>query len=193
MLPSEEVGGGEVGTAASPRVLTAAQASELIARCMAVREANEDCTAEVHGWRIVFKLQPRKPPAKAFGDITVFSPDNERYPTVAAVRRALGVVADQSDAADLVAADAAAPVAPVAGGRKKAKREAPPPVGDADGDVFIAERLLARRWVGNGKRRREQFLVRWQGMRVAHLVVARVRARAAHRVQGCDAGPHHGP
>ena len=133
-----------------------------------------------------------RPGSRTGGDLTVFAPSGKRFHSLVGVKKGLGLLEDEDTGAHGARAlpppkkgkpnvppppraarpPAARPTAAPARGDLPVSSDAgpsrPPPIdADKDLEVFLAERLMGVRWVrpkngGKGKRRQE-YLVRWQG------------------------------
>ena len=112
--------------------------------------------------------------SRTAGDLTAYAPSGERFHSIVSLRRHLGVDEDASKPAAKKARKQADAVAQGRGGGMPPPPIVPPPPAvddfrpiplqiNSERQIFIAERLLDRRWVRVGKKKREEYLVRWRG------------------------------
>ena len=135
-------------TASAAATLDAAQAEEVLQAWHRLRADYVNGQADLHGWRISFKLRPFEGGARLGDCIASCAASGQRARSLRELRRALGLCDDFHGAAS---ASEAKP--------RGTKR----PADDTGPNISIAERLIKRRVKGSGPRARVQFLVRWQG------------------------------
>ena len=154
-------------------MLTAIQATDILEACRALKAVRADKTTTVHGWRLVWKLRKNQQPqptapggkiSRTGGDLTAHAPNGERFHSMVAIGRRLGLEEELPPAAKKPRKEVQVPApAPPPELTPFGVRPAPlAPLPDGR-QVLIAERLLDLRWVRNGKKKQKQYLVRWQG------------------------------
>ena len=121
-------------------------------------------------WQFSYRARPARASGISGpnGDVVGRSPGGTRVLSLVQLKRTLGMETGKAGRVKKGAQEggrgkcgASSGRGGVRGGSSGSASRAAPAAEEEEGQIFIAERLIERRWVGTGGKRREQFLVRW--------------------------------